>query len=143
MKKLSQKRWRMLQASIALCALALLLLPLAARSAKGVPADDADFKPIEVRTPPPAVTPFPRIYVERDPFAAPREIASDASPIQTRLTIRAIASGATQSAIVEEDGRTRLVSLGDRVDGSVVITIDAAGIALANGVRIRIGDSRR
>lgn len=138
MKHLPPERCRLLHAAIAVCALALLLSPLAARSARGLPRGVASSLSFAQLAPPPVETPFPKIYIERDPFAAPPSLAQTSQRQQTRATVRAIASGSKAAALIEEDGRTRLVSVGDRVDGSVVSAIDAKGIVLLDGARIRI-----
>lgn len=140
MRRLSPDRSRLLHAAIASCAVALLLSPLAASSARNVPFDGAADVTIAPATPLPPETPFPKIYVERDPFAAPPEMAASSQTERTRAIVRAIASGAKASALIEEGGRTRLVSIGDRVDESQVTVIDAGGIVLANGARVRLED---
>ncbi len=138
MKRLPSDRSRLLHASIALCAVALLLSPLAARSARELPSESSASFTIASVTPPPAETPFPKIYVERDPFAAPPEMVSSSRAEQSHVIVRAVASGAKASALIEEDGQTRLVSIGDRVDSSSVTSIDTGGIVLANGARVRL-----
>lgn len=140
MRRLSPDRSRLLHAAIALCAVALLLSPLAARSARKFPLDVPAEVAIAPVTPMPHETPFPKIYVERDPFAPPPEMAASSQTERTRAIVRAVASGAKASALIEEDGRTRLVSIGDRVDESLVTAIDARGIVLANGARVRLED---
>lgn len=141
MSRLPSHRSGMLRAGGALCAVALLLLPLAARSARSLPSDEA-LKPIEFGSPPPPATPFPHVYVERDPFEAPPGAWRETEGSRARAIVRAVASGARPAALVEEDGRTQLVSIGDRIDGIAVIAIDASGLVFADGTRLQIEKAR-
>lgn len=51
--------------------------------------------------------------------------------------ISAIVSGGGSSrALVEENGQTRVVGVGDMLEGSKVVAIDASGLRLENGVRL-------
>lgn len=49
--------------------------------------------------------------------------------------VSAIALGGRPSAIVESNGATRVVGVGDIVNGSTVTAIDSTGLFLANGRR--------
>jgi hypothetical protein len=54
-----------------------------------------------------------------------------AQPPQTRVT--AIATGSSPSAIVDDGGAARVVTIGDPLAGSIVSTINEDGIRLVNG----------
>lgn len=140
MKRLSSDRSGLLHVAIAFCAVAVLLSPLAARSARVSSSSPGTTVVLPPTMAMPAETPFPKIYVERDPFAAPSYMQTPSQAAQTRAVVRAVASGPRASALVEEDGQTRLVSVGDSVDGSAIVRIDARGIVLGNGARVRLED---
>ena len=59
-----------------------------------------------------------------------------ATPPPPRLT--AVVTGTRPVALVELHGTTRVVAVGDRIDGTVVVAIDAGTIRLANGTALRI-----
>lgn len=57
--------------------------------------------------------------------------------------VRAIVRGAAGArALVEEGNRTAIVGPGDQLAGSTVSDIDAHGVRLTNGVRLRLEDPR-
>ena len=151
--------------SLMLCCGALLVAPFCsegstAASAAAAVAVRAARVP---RLPPPRIE--PSIRIARDPFVpepslvgaarssdvTPESVfelppnlgASDATdkngvtsgPIPV---LRAIVLGPASRALVETGSGVRVVAIGDTMAGSVVTAIDAAGIVLASGVRIRI-----
>jgi hypothetical protein len=50
--------------------------------------------------------------------------------------VGAVAVGAHPEALVDDGGHTRLVTVGDRLDGAAVTAIDDGGITLADGRRL-------
>jgi hypothetical protein len=73
-------------------------------------------------SPPPRLPVLPR-------SAAPLS----AAPASPRTRVTAIATGRDPSAIVEQNGSVRAVTIGDALDGSTVTAIEDDRIALANG----------
>jgi len=76
---------------------------------------------------PKAPTPLPQL--PRMPQSGLRLPA--APPPPTRVT--AVATGSLPSAIVDEGGTARIVTVGDQLDDSVVSAINEDGIHLTNG----------
>ncbi len=158
--------------SAALCTIALLLMPLAARSAFA-PNVPTGFRPNALRVAAVATAAkLPSIVVTRDPFVADKSdsqtLATASAPAQApaivglRVTqgesmgfalppnqgagqgfpnalgpqstiVRAVVTGASARALIEENGDSRIVSIGDAVAGSRVVRIDRTGIGLADG----------
>jgi hypothetical protein len=133
-----------LRLSAGLCAISLLLAPLAGRSALELRAEQAVFNerlnPPDVRVDDKAV-----VTVDRDPFAAPLQhpdaiavtpapVSSGVPALPSTIEVRAVITGQMPHALIEEAGRTRVVQPGDSVAGASVVSIDAAGIRLNNGV---------
>jgi hypothetical protein len=50
--------------------------------------------------------------------------------------VSAVAIGAHPEALIGDGGHTRLVTVGDRLDGTTVTTIDDGGVTLADGRRL-------
>ena len=102
----------------------------------------------------------PPVATERDPFAAladdepqfappaapfaklrplPPNAGAGALPFTIHpaaTRVLAVVTGPNPSALVEEHERTHLVAIGDVLDGSRVVTIDAGGLDLEDGRRL-------
>jgi hypothetical protein len=95
---------------------------------------------------------YPAYVVKRDPFAAPAVAAMpgsqdnastmddkaalervDASPV-----LRAIVLGASPKALIDIGGHTSLVGVGSPLAGSRIVAIQATGIELADGSRLKL-----
>ncbi|MBV8433780.1 MAG: hypothetical protein JO029_05810, partial [Candidatus Eremiobacteraeota bacterium] len=57
--------------------------------------------------------------------------------------VRAVLLGASPKALVELDGRTRIVEIGTRLGGTTIAAINAQGITLDDGERVPIDAGRR
>lgn len=143
-------------ASIACFAAALVLMPSGARSQLGVgrrdpaaaagprvpagitpiaPRNDAfapratldDDEPRAAVPSPPPLAPMPNAH---PPLARPAQRA----PIR----VTAVATGDHPTAIIAEGGASRVVTIGDRVDGSTIGAIDDDAVVLADGRRLSL-----
>lgn len=165
-------RTRLLRAAIFLCAIALLLAPLAGRSSMvvqenaiaGSPSFEshASIQSHSART----------LTIERDPFVAPAAdrdqtqipssgvtgvvgmtvrqgdsmgyvVPGRSSESPAAVVVRAIVAGSNPSALIEDNGKPRVVQTGDLLDGGRILRIDRAGILLQNGRRLGIDESDR
>lgn len=61
---------------------------------------------------------------------------------QETVRVRAIVGGATVLALIE-DGGTRVVRVGDRVDGARVVAIDSEAVVLSDRRRIGVDEAAR
>jgi hypothetical protein len=136
-------------ASLACFAAALLLMPAGARSQLDVRSRDpiADTTP-RLEAPPPPVAPerdafAPRASVDEDPHPSapalppgPVRFSRPAIVMPPPLSpsrVTAIATGTRPTAIVESGGTSRVVTIGDAIDGSTIETIDEGTVVLVNG----------
>jgi len=89
-------------------------------------------------TAPPAYPTLPPSFARSSapPTPQPTPQPPRATPPPPRLT--AVVTGTRPVALVELHGTTRVVAVGDRIDGTVVVAIDAGTIRLANGTALRI-----
>ncbi|HEV8022437.1 MAG TPA: hypothetical protein VGP41_14275 [Candidatus Lustribacter sp.] len=104
--------------------------PLVAIAPQGdafAPRAVVDDDPPPVR---PAAPPLPQLHTVRPNLLHERTVAL------TRVT--AIATGANPTAVVETGGATRIVNVGDSLDGSTVAAIDDDAIRLADGRRLSL-----
>lgn len=157
-------RRRMMRISAVACASACLLAPLAGRSSGG-PNGASGGAEVRLRPPllPAEATPAP-VEVTRDPFevGAFRKIESNdaagISPLTLTLppnagaagvpfgglpvfgapTLRAIVTGASARALIEDAGTVRVVAVGDALAGSQIVSIGAGGVRLRSGVVYRL-----
>ena len=142
-------------ASLACFAAVLLLMPAGASSKLDVRVRDpvADATP-RLEAPPTPVAP------ERDAFAPQASLDEDLRPAVTSppplapmrftrpaivmppplspMRVTAIATGEHPTAIVKSGGTSRVVTIGDAIDGSAIETIDDATVVLANGRRLSL-----
>lgn len=138
-------------ASLACFGAALLLMPTDVRSQLDTrPREAATTAPAPQAPPPAAVLPqgdafAPRVTVDDDrhpiapppPPPAPR--AAAAIPVPRALAparVTAIATGIVPTALVDDGGALRLVSAGEALEGSTIVTIDEDGVRLADGRRL-------
>jgi hypothetical protein len=147
-----------------LCCLPALLLPLAGRSAFELHEEEAvlaqRFEKDEAHAPKAVAV----LSVARDPFVpdAPQQIAPSGTPssltsgsvvgthvvqgapigiaLPSGAEVRAIVSGLSPRALVEEGGRVRVVAPGDSLNGSRILRIDSSGVALQNGLRLSLSE---
>ena len=157
-------RRRMMRISAVACASACLLAPLAGRPSGG-PNGRSGGPEVRLRPPllPAEATPAP-VEVVRDPFeveASRKNWPQDAaaiSPLTFTLppnagaagvpigelsdfgapTLRAIVTGASARALLEDAGSVRVVAVGDALAGSQVVSIGVGGVRLRSGVVYRL-----
>ncbi|MFN2449200.1 MAG: hypothetical protein ABR508_05315 [Candidatus Baltobacteraceae bacterium] len=133
-----ENRRIVLASALAVCAISMCLLPLAARSSlemsEGTAASAGRFEhaPVRLRqtTTPPLVL--------RDPFIAEGEgPAHDLhAAMPSAVFVRAVITGSSPRALIEDGGRIRIVQPGDAVAGSTVRSLGVKGIVLENGIRL-------
>jgi hypothetical protein len=143
-------------AAALLCyAAAIILAPTGARSQLDSRARVADVAEARVEPAPPAIAPerdafAPRASVEDDPPpvppAAPAQLprlpvshlAPAPAPSAVASHLAAIVTGTHPTAIVDSAEGSRLVSIGDALDGSTVVEIATDAVVLANGKRLTL-----
>jgi hypothetical protein len=59
-----------------------------------------------------------------------------AAPASTSVRIAAVVTGPHPFALITDESGPHLIARGDRLEGSVVTTIDGAGVTLADGSRL-------
>lgn len=124
------ERARLLRASAALCATAMLLLPIAAHSSLGVAQTGPDVAVVAVPTVAPRLRSARAAERVRDPF---RPLVQDEEGTSVRATLLAYASGARPIALVDANGRTRVLMVGAVAFGSRVTYVDSTVVRLADG----------
>jgi hypothetical protein len=126
---------RALSIACVLCGTSLLVI--AARPAPTVSAPGVDDAVTVPRLPVLVVRRAVRLpALRRDPFAVPPAFRSSGPGAARRVL--AVMGGSRQQALVEEDGRVRLVAPGDRIGGLAVTAIDAEGVHLEDGSTLTI-----
>ncbi len=94
------------------------------------------------------------IYVKRDPFEAEEPRQGNAAAAGTRAVqgqpmpaagplVTAVVLGPSARALVDDGMRVRIVQPGDALAGSVVRSIDAAGVHLATGAILPLAENMR
>ena len=158
------RRRRLLAVSAVCCAVPLCLLPLAGRSSIELAAERAAF---DTRFAAPRFEPYwhkVRVEVARDPFVpeAPEDAGASlpAEPpdgvVGMRVgrgaptgfvldrpqpvTVTATVVGASPRALVDDGGRVRVVGIGDRIEGALIVSIDGTGVKLANGSVLHLAE---
>lgn len=143
-------------AAALLCyAAAIVLMPAGARSQLDSRSRATDVAETRIEAAPRPIPP------ERDAFAPQASVDDDQQPVlpspppqlprmplprvapkiaRAALTshITAIVIGTHPTAIVESGEGSRLVSLGDALDGSTIVAIDGDAVVLANGNRLTL-----
>ncbi|MGZ3521988.1 MAG: hypothetical protein ACXVAG_13510 [Vulcanimicrobiaceae bacterium] len=154
-----ESRARLVRVAVFLCGSALLLAPLAGRGSMEIAQEQAAFGAGLATPQLPASASNPDVWVERDPFAP--ALQSPIEPLSSGLvppantgasgtllptteagiTVRAIVTGATSRALIDDGMQTRIVGTGDWVRGSKIVRIDRDGITLANGLSLMLQTS--
>ena len=82
---------------------------------------------------------FPAIIVSRDPFVplAPSD-TSQSLVVSASTSVRAVALGMQPTALVQDGQATRLVGIGDALEGSTIVQIDSTGVTLGNGQKLSL-----
>jgi hypothetical protein len=57
---------------------------------------------------------------------------------RTSAVVTAVITGPHPFALVDEGGATRVLTVGERIDGDAIVGIDAAGIRLSNGTTLAV-----
>lgn len=155
-------RRRMLSWSAMLCVIPLCLAPLAGRSSFDVASEQATFE-ARFNSPALKVTWSQRpVSVARDPFVAERgaQVSARAAagvvgmhvtqgePMGFTLpahslavTVKAVITGASPRALVDDGTHVRVVGVGDILAGTRVISIDALGVHLQNGTLLVLAET--
>jgi hypothetical protein len=145
----TNRRRNALRVSVTLCTVAMLLLPLAASPQSGATATSGPEGAIALPAIPPPLT-YPDVTVRHDPFDRPAVALVDAdggvlpagfvlppnAGIASPPRVDAVILGTEPKALVEVDGRSVIVSVGTKIEGSSVVGIDSQGIDLENGERL-------
>ncbi len=157
-----RSRCRLLAGAAVLCAVPMLLIPLAGRSAFEVNDEQFAFVQRFKQLPRDIAAPKTSVKIARDPFLGD---LSGQIPIETRVggdtrvvgmrvvqgapmgidvpnavTVRAIVSGKPPRALVEVSGHVRVVGPGDALAGSMIRRIDRSGVLLQNGVLLMLAE---
>lgn len=147
----SQRR-RMLRWSVAACAIAILLVPLAALP--GPEFSDVQNASAGVQVPDvPEKLAYPALDVRHDPFARPTQGPSidDDDPdfvlppnagIASEPVVRAVVVGPDPKALVEIDGQARIVGIGTHLGAESIAGITTQGVTLDDGERLPLDASR-
>ena len=90
----------------------------------------------------PAIAPLPQIPAALRALP-PNAGAGDnpfpfATGARTSAVVTAVITGPHPFALVDESGTTRILTVGDRIDGDAIVAIDAAGIRLSNGPTLAV-----
>jgi len=115
---------------------AAVLATAGATPAPAVVADVPAGDPFAARAPD---DDLPNVPAARPAVVPPARLGGRlALPLAPATTARvsAVGVGARREALVDEGGHTRLVTIGDRLDGAPVTAIDDGGITLADGRRL-------
>ena len=147
------QRRRLLRWSIATSTTALLLVPLAALPGPAFDENSGRLAAPQVPAIPERLA-YPALTVRHDPFGRPTPppatLGDDSEmvlpPNDGLLAVpivRAVLLGASPKALVELDGRTRIVEIGTRLGGTTIAAINAEGITLDDGERVPIDAGRR
>jgi hypothetical protein len=135
------QRASLLRASMMLCSISVLVLPLSATYSYAASARESGAGHRYVATFAPESPSFPPLIVVRDPFVP--------NPIQTTLAngspaiVRAVITGQAPRALIESNGATRVVGIGDRIGALHITAIDAGGVTLENGAKLAVPENRQ
>jgi hypothetical protein len=144
----SQRR-RALRWSIAASTIALLLVPLAALPGPAMEEGASSAAPPGLPELPERLV-YPALNVRHDPFARatqPPGAEDDADPgivlppndgIAAAPIVRAVVLGEHPKALLEIDGRTRIVGVGARLRGIAIEAVTSQGIRLDDGERLPV-----
>lgn len=165
-------RNRLLKAAVFLCAIGLLLAPLAGRSSMPLQAHRITGRQLLDPQTPAQKSSSQSVAIDRDPFAVPPgdvekpaaaqsgaagvvgmtvhqgdamgyAVPGRSTELSGSIVVRAIVSGSNPSALVEESGKPRVVQIGDALGGVAISGIDRDGVLLQDGRRFAIEMSDR
>ena len=166
MKALDDYRRRQLAClSAVLCTGSLLLFPIAGRTSLELASERPGFDTRFALPPLSIASPMPRLIVLRDPFSPsdsaatvmlssqqhddpiaftlPPNRGAARTPLEDAASqpvlVRAVITGTLSSkALIDENGRVRVIGVGDKVQGSAVLSVDASGVHLTDGRRFSV-----
>lgn len=131
-------RRRIFGAAAMLCAVPVLLAPLAGRSSFELREEREAFQR-RFAVPHVSANVLPAPVIARDPFvpqASETETVHVAAGTLMKaahaVVVRAIVSGPSPRALIEEEGRVRIVAAGDMVRGARVMRIGESAILLSD-----------
>lgn len=151
----TNQRRTLARGSVAMCIVSLLLLPLAMppRTSAGTAANT--FGPLRALPEIPDPLTYPALAIRHNPFARPDlPIDGDADALPPDLVlppnagiaspphVQALIVGPVPKALVDIDGRTAIVGVGTKLEGSTIVDIDSRGIELDNGERLVLDGQR-
>jgi hypothetical protein len=149
------KRLLFATAALLCYAAAIILTPTGARSQLDSHAPAADVAEARVEPVPQAIAPdrdafAPRAAVDEDPqpvlpapppqlprLPAPRAVPAIV-PLVVPSRVTAIVTGTHPTAIVESAEGSKLIGIGDALDGSSVLRMTGSAVVLANGKRLTL-----
>jgi hypothetical protein len=151
----TNQRRSVARGSLATCIVSLLLLPLAVPPRTSAGTDPNAQPPMHdlPEIPPPLA--YPALAIRHNPFVRPTspfDADTDALPPDLVLPpnagiaapphVQALILGSVPKALVELDGRTTIVGVGSKLEGSAIVNIDARGVEMDNGERLGLEGQR-
>lgn len=151
----TNQRRSVTRGSLASCVVSLMLLPLAAppSTSAGTSSSNSSASRSLPSIPPPLV--YPALTIHHNPFLRPLPpIAADDDALPPDFVLppnagifspprlQALILGAVPKALIEVDGKTAIVGVGTKLEGSAIVQIDARGIELDDGERLGIEGRR-
>lgn len=138
-------RKQLLLVALFACVGAAALLPLCAEDrapdAKPLPRRPHPASEALVRTPPGSLRTLARdpfMHAQQKPAVPDALIAGASAAPPHPFTVVAVATGESAHALVAQDGATRVVSAGDRLNGIRIASVVPAGVRLDDGTLIRL-----
>jgi hypothetical protein len=141
--------------SVAMCVVSLLLLPLAVPPSTSAGNALGPFGAVHGLPEIPPPLSYPALAIRHNPFVRPTASVGDNEDtlppdlvlppnagIASPPRVEALILGTVPKALVEIDGRTAIVGVGAKLDGSVIVEIDVRGIELDNGERLALEGRR-
>jgi hypothetical protein len=90
----------------------------------------------------PALPPLPQIPAALRPLPPNAGAGDTAFPFaagaRTSAVITAVITGPHPFALIDEGGATRVLTIGDRIDGEPIVAIDADGVHLSGGMLLAV-----
>lgn len=152
----TNQRRSVTRASLAMCIVSLLLLPLAVppRTSAGSAASVPGTMPVLPEIPPPLR--YPALTIRHNPFERaalpiaggddytlpPDLVLPPNAGIASPPHVKALILGAVPKALVEVDGQTAIVGVGTKLEGAAILHIDSRGVELDNGERLGLEGRR-
>lgn len=151
----TNQRRSVARVALATCIVSLLLLPLAIPPRTSAEPNGFTANVRVLPEIPPPLT-FPSLRIRHNPFLRPSQPIEggeeDVLPpdlvlppnpgIASPPHLQALILGAAPKALVEVDGRTAVVGVGTKIEGSEITEIDARGIEFDNGERLELEGRR-